>query len=56
MAEHENKDYIILIKKQKFKEYCTFYVSDCCDNIWLEKIDMEYCEQLKSDMKVKCST
>ena len=50
-----SSDYIILIKKQEGKQFCTFFLTDCSDNIWIEKIDIDYCEKLKTEMNVKTS-
>lgn len=48
--------YLVLLKKQKGKDFCTFFLTDCSHNIWIEKIDLPYCQKLKEEMKVKTST
>lgn len=32
---YNNRDYIVLIKKQRNKNYCTLYLTDCSDNFWI---------------------
>ena len=34
-VKYESQDFIILIKKQEGKSFCTFFLVDCCDNIWI---------------------
>lgn len=53
---HNGRDYLVLIKKQKNKDYCTLFLTDCSDKFWIEKMDIEYCEQLKEEMNVKTKT
>ncbi len=45
-------DYLLLIKKQKDKDYCTLYVTDCDTNIWIKKIDQIFFEELKDQMSI----
>lgn len=40
---YNSRDYIVLIKKQKSKDYCTLFLTDCSDKFWIEKIDINYC-------------
>lgn len=45
-------DLILLIKKQKDKEYCTLYIADCESKFWLKKIDVGFLEELKERMSI----
>jgi hypothetical protein len=53
---HDGRDFLLLIKRQRAKEYCTLFLTDCCDRFWVEKLDAAYCAQLKADVGLKTST
>lgn len=36
IGKHE---YLLLLKKQKDKDYCTLYVTDCESKFWIKKVD-----------------
>jgi len=38
------QDFILLIKKQNDKGYCTLYVTDCESKFWIKKIDKVFLE------------
>lgn len=56
LLTYNNREYIVLIKKQKNKDYCTLFLTDCSDHFWIEKLDITYCEKLKAEMNVKTRT
>lgn len=35
MLTHNHRDYLLLIKKQKNKDYCTLFLTDCSDHFWI---------------------
>lgn len=35
ILNHNNRDYLVLIKKQKNKDYCTLFLTDCSDHFWI---------------------
>lgn len=46
------QDYILLLKKQKDKNYSTLYVTDCEANFWIRKVDSEFFEELRASLNV----
>jgi hypothetical protein len=46
------QELLLLIKKQKDKEYCTLYIADCESKFWIKKIDKGFLEDLKEKMSI----
>lgn len=40
------------MKKQKDKEYCTLYITDCESKFWVKKVDRNFLEELKEGMSI----
>lgn len=45
-------DYLLLIKKQKDKDYASLYITDCDSTFWIKKIDKEFFDELKTKMSI----
>jgi hypothetical protein len=41
-----------LIKKQKEKDFCSLYITDCDSRIWIQKLDLAFFASLKEKMSI----
>lgn len=40
------------MKRQKDKDYCTLYITDCESKFWIKKIDSDFLQSLKQSMSI----
>lgn len=46
------QEYLLLVKKQKDKDYCTLYLTDCESKFWIKKIDRSFLEALRVSLSI----
>ena len=52
LITHEKNDYILLIKKKSDRNVCTLFLTDCGEYFWLERIDQDFVQYLKEELKI----
>lgn len=45
-------DYILLIKRQPQKDYCTLFLTNCQSNFWFKKVNRPLLTQLRDTLRI----